>query len=230
MTITDSIAAKRLGYNIAVERLFDQMPTRFRKLPVSPSGFPVPKFVKWIDGVPDFRIVDSAHLRRCAGQKMCWLCGEPLGRHMAFVIGPMCAINRVSSEPPSHRDCARFAVKACPFLANPERKRDTHTELPADKYIPGFHLDRNPGVSLIWITDSYTRFRPQRGGDGTLFQIGPPVSLEWYARGRAATREEIMASIESGLPQLRKIAALDGCEAMIELEQGIVRGLALVPA
>ena len=32
-------------------------------------------------------------------------------------------MNRTSAEPPSHRDCAEFAVKACPFLTQRELTR-----------------------------------------------------------------------------------------------------------
>ena len=76
------------------------LPHRMRKLPISDRGFPVPRFVPWINGQPEFRGFDGEHLSRCVKLKRCWLCGEPLGKFMAFVIGPMCAVNRVSSEPP----------------------------------------------------------------------------------------------------------------------------------
>lgn len=31
---------------------------------------------------------------------------------MTFVVGPMCELNRISGEPPSHRECAEFSA-AC---------------------------------------------------------------------------------------------------------------------
>jgi hypothetical protein len=139
----------------------------------------------------------------------------------------MCAVNRINSEPPSHLDCARFAVKACPFLTQPRRPRNEH-DLPEGHEQPaGIVIDRNPGVSLIWITESYTRVRAT---GGVLFRVGDHVGLEWYAHGRKATREEIMTSINGGLPILRAMAEKDGPEAMEELNLQIERGLALVPA
>jgi hypothetical protein len=206
------------------------VPSRMVRLPISENGFPVPKFVKWIDGVPDFRAVDSAWLAKAVRCKLCWLCGEKLGRHMAFVIGPMCAINRTNSEPPSHLDCARFAVRACPFLTQPKRIRNEH-DLPADRIpAPGMPLDRNPGVALIWITESYRLYETHIGHPGMLFALGDPTALEWYAYGRAATREEIMHSIASGLPALRKVAEQEGPDAIATLDEAVARGLALVPA
>jgi hypothetical protein len=155
------------------------------------------------------------------------LCGEKLGRYMAFVIGPMCAINRVNSEPPSHLECARFAVAACPFMTHPERRRN-ETDLPQDGEAPaGIAIARNPGVTLIWVTASYQPFKLP---NGVLFKLGEPTALEWYARGREATRAEIMHAIETGLPLLRQIAAQEGPGAMAELEREVERGLKLVPA
>jgi hypothetical protein len=81
-------------------------------------------------------------------------------------------------------------------------------------------------VALVWVTEAYGL---KRTGKGILFEVGEPTKLEWYARGRPATRDEIMASIESGLPLLREIAAEEGREAVAELEKLIERGLTLVP-
>jgi len=211
-------------YNVAINRL--DMPRRFLKLPVDSRGYPVPRFVEWIDGVPDFRCVDGRWLQHAVRFNLCWLCGEPMGRYMAFVIGPMCCINRVSSEPPSHLDCARFACKACPFLTQPKRIRNVH-DLPEDGVNPGgIMIERNPGVAALWVTESYEMFEIP---NGRLFQVGEPVKIEWYARGRIATREEIMHSIDTGLPLLRDVAKKEGPEAIADLEQKITRGLALVP-
>lgn len=223
-----------MTYNHAIARL--EMPERFRHLPIDERGYPVPKFVEWIDGKPDFRVVDGRWMGRAVRERRCWLCGEQLGRYLAFVIGPMCAINRVNSEPPSHLECARFAVKACPFMVNPQRKRDTHTPLPeGHEQAAGIPLDRNPGVMLIWVTKSYRPFRAIRDvrpgtPGGVLFSLGDPTSLEWYARGRAATRSEILASINSGLPLLRGIAEQEGTEALNAFNKLKERGMALVPA
>jgi hypothetical protein len=211
-------------YNIAIQRL--DMPARFRRLPIDDRGFPIPKFVATLDGKPDFRVIAPGWWETCYKRKLCWLCGEQLGRHKAFVIGPMCAITRVTSEPPSHRECAEFAVKSCPFLTQPHRKRDI-SNLPEEGYVSGVHLDRNPGASVIWITDDYKAFN---ANPGVLIKLGDPKELSWWSHGRAASREEIMGSINGGLPLLREIARKDGADAEADLDKMITRGLALVPA
>src|ERR1700722_8284381 len=101
-----------------------EMPDRFKGLQISDEGYPIPYFVGWVDGKPDFRLADPEKLAVCYRHRRCWLCGEPLGKFLAFVIGPMCAINRNTAEPPSHYDCALYACIACPFLSQPKMRRN----------------------------------------------------------------------------------------------------------
>src|SRR5215831_3288717 len=100
-----------------------ELPRRLKALPVDARGYPVPWFVAWHDGVPDFRIADTAKWRRAVRERRCWVCGDRLGRYLAFVIGPMCGINRTTTEPPLHRECAEWSVMNCPFLVRPHAKR-----------------------------------------------------------------------------------------------------------
>ncbi|WP_249733956.1 hypothetical protein [Bradyrhizobium sp. sGM-13] len=194
-----------------------EMPKRLSHLPISSEGFPVPYFVPWVDGKPEFRGFDGEKLGICVRHKRCWLCGETLGKWLAFTVGPMCGVNRTSAEPPSHYDCSRYAVSACPFLTQPRMRRN-EADLPEHRGPAGFMIRRNPGVTLIWVTDNYKPFR-DRGGVGVLFHIGELERVEFYAEGRAAMRDEIMVSIDSGMPILREMAELDGPEAIAELDE-----------
>jgi hypothetical protein len=81
---------------------------------------------------------------------------------------------------------------------------------------------------VIWITKRYAPISD--GGGGTLFQIGDPIEVYWYTEGRPATRAEILAAIDKGLPFLRKAASDEGPEAIHELEGYIKRAMPLVPA
>jgi hypothetical protein len=178
-----------------------------RDLPVDERGFPVPWFVAWVDGKPEFRAMDREKFVRAIKQRLCWVCGERLGTNLCFVAGPMCGINRTSSEPPSHVECARWSAKNCPFLSNPRmiRREDEVTDKGKEN-VAGFGLTRNPGVAMLWITRQYDVFRVD---NGWLIQMGEPESVEWWACGRAATREEVMHSIETGLPNLESIAKME---------------------
>jgi hypothetical protein len=194
-------------------REFIDMPDRIARLPLDARGFPVPKFVRWFNGQPDFRIIDPAHMAACVRHNRCWICGEAMGIHKAFVIGPMCCINRITSEPPSHRECAIFAARNCPFLATPSARR-REKNLPEHRFVPGEMISRNPGVACVWMTRAYELVHVR---NGTLFRIGAPDSFEFYAHGRAATRAEIDESVGSGFPLLKAAAERDGKQAVAEL-------------
>lgn len=187
------------------------LPPKMRGLPIDKRGFPVPFFVATVNGEPDHRMVEPRAMKACVEQGRCWICGGPLGAFKSFTVGPMCAINRLSSEPPAHRECARYSATACPFLSRPHAHR-RDAGLPPEFHAPaGGFLRRNPGVSLVWTTRTYKPFRApsEDGRIGVLFDMGEPDSMEWFAEGRAATREEIEASIATGLPHLIEVAEAD---------------------
>lgn len=202
------------------------MPARMRKLPVNEKGFPVPAFVAWLNlagdrylpewtrgARRDFRVINPDYLDRCYRLSKCWICGEPLGRHRVFAIGPMCAVNRTTMEPPSHRDCVEYATKTCPFMMRPRMVRN-YKDMPSDKSAPGVLIERNPGVYCLWETETYRRFRAP---GGLLCAIGEPQKVEWVREGRPATRAEVVESIDSGMPLLTAEAMKEGPEALADL-------------
>jgi hypothetical protein len=208
------------------------MPGRVALLPRNKAGYPVPWFAAIIDGQPDFRIIRHGGIQIALKRGLCWVCGVPFLRQedRAFVIGPMCAVNRVSAEPPSHRDCAIYSATHCPFLAVPQmRRRDRH--MPADRVEPaGKAILRNPGVALAWVTGYRSWSTFDDGNGGMLFDVGEPREALWFARGREATRAEVLASIDSGLPILREQAQAQSQHAVAELERQHAEALELVPA
>jgi hypothetical protein len=205
------------------------MPERIQRLPVSPEGFPVPWFVWWDEGVPDFRVAASGRLADAYNRKLCWTCGEPLGRNMALLLGPMCVINRTISEPGSHRDCAIYAAKACPFLSNPRMRRNT-VDLPEARVdAAGMGLKRNPGAVAVWVCREVRAFRADHGRAGVLFTFGDPTEVRWYCQGRTATRAEVVVSLDSGMPTLAALAEDEGPEAVAELQKYILRAQQYLP-
>lgn len=226
---SDGLSFDGRGYNTTVMRV--PMPARIKKLPVSAQGYPIPWFVPWDGDEPITQAADPAKLREAVLHNKCWVCGDVMGVYKTFLIGPMCAVNRITSEPPQHRECAEYAAKVCPFLIKPAMKRnpidDDRKRSPA-----GVFIERNPGVSLVWVTRGFKRFTP-RGG-GILFSVGDPIEILWFAEGRTATRAEILASMDSGLPFLMDAAkaqeatGIEGCVA--DVERSYQRALTLVPA
>lgn len=189
----------------ALRAELEELPSRMKTLPVDERGYVVPWFVDWVDGKPEFRAMDREKWARAVRGKLCWVCGEKMGRWMTFVAGPMCGINRTSSEPPAHLECARWSARNCPFLNNPDaiRRVDETVGMVSDN-TPGFAITRNPGVTMLWTTKDYSLFDDGHGK--LLLHMGAPESVEWYACGKAATREQVEESINSGLPALVALA------------------------
>lgn len=208
-------------------RALPPMPKGISKLPVH-RGFPVPYFVAWVDGVPDFRIMDSEKFYKAPKHKRCWVCGEKLGTELAFTIGPMCAVNRTISEPPSHPECAEWSARACPFLSRPHmtRREGNYPDQPLYE-AAGRGLSRNPGVAIVWVTRSYKLFNPRtvdaQANAGLLVEIGRPIRVRAFREGRAATPAEVIQSIATGFPALAEVAVQEGLSAVRVLEESLDR-------
>jgi hypothetical protein len=215
------------------------LPMHMRDLRRDVRGYVVPFFVAWIhegkevrpgNGRPDFRIVSSKAYEDCVKSGVCWLCGKPLGSYKSYTIGPMCVINRTTSEPPSHLACAMYAVKVCPFMLNPNRSRNEAGMPPLQDNVPGIALSRNPGVMAIWVATGKGHTYMNDGQDGILLRLKPdPFHVHWCREGRNATREEAVGSINSGLPFLEKIAREEGEGAYRELARLVKEALPLLP-
>ncbi len=166
--------------------------------------------------------------REAAGHGIkCWICGEPLGRWLAFPIGPMCAITRTISEPPSHLECVEWSVRNCPFLTQSSMVR-RDDDLPTDaREAAGHGIKRNPGVTCVWVTRSFEVFNDGRGKP--LFTIGDPDRVMWWCEGRTATAAEVDASVTTGLPILMAAAQRDGKFAVEALGKVYERARALFP-
>ena len=199
----------------------EPLPERMLHLPIDHRGYVVPWFVEWVpdqDGIPfpEFRAVSPHKIRYAVIKKLCWVCGKPLGAHKAFVVGPMCGVNRIAAEPPSHLECARWSARNCPFLSKPQMVRRTDETFEAmQEEPPGIMIERNPGVVLLWICKGYQVIGDGRGGK--LCSLGDPESVEWYFQGRAATRAEVEESVRTGLPALTAFLPQDEDRRGVEL-------------
>jgi len=205
------------------------MPSAIAALPTDKVGRPVPWFLQWFDGAPDFRVADTRKFDVATAEGLCWTCGGECWRDetIGFLVGPMCAVNRVSSEPPSHVDCAVYAARVCPFLTTPGMVR-RERGLPANYEDPaGIMITRNPGVALVWVTDTY---RTEDVGNGILYTMGEPVDALWFARGRPATRGEVLTSLYTGVPELEKYARAEGPDALADLGRRLSAMADLIPA
>lgn len=206
----------------------EPLPSRMQLLKVDVRGYPIPWFVAYVDGVPDFRVADGEKRHAALQHKLCWVCGGQLGRWLAFVLGPMCTITRTTTEPPVHRECAEWSARNCPFLVQPRAVR-RDAGLPTEAEIPGgIAILRNPGVAAIWITRGFEIFDDGRGK--SLITVGRADEVVWYCEGRAATRAEVVESIDSGMPALLAMAKSEGPFAVEELGKQAKRAEVHYPA
>lgn len=194
----------RLHMDMKPRELRGDIPRHMAALPRDERGYPVPWFCAWIDGKPDFRVADVSKVRNAVIGSRCWICGKTLGRFRSFVIGPMGAMNRVHSEPPSHHECAQYAIRVCPFLALPKAHRRA-INLP-EKIDPDGLDPVNPGVVIEWISREARVFESKRS---LLFELGEPESVHWFTEGRAATRDEAQHALDEATDKLFAMAGTD---------------------
>jgi hypothetical protein len=209
------------------------IPPCMRQLPRDHAGRPVPYFAaRLADGSRDFRVTSPAAVRDAVRRGLSWVCGRPFlprDEH-AFVLGPMCGVTGTTAEPPCHLDCAVYSARACPFLATPQMTRRERRMPEGTAEPPGIMIRRNPGVTLVWVTAPRRWACQREPGGGLLFNVGDtPGRALWFARGRDATRAEVLESIESGLPLLREMAERDGPGAVADLTRMTARALELIP-
>ena len=107
-------------------------PERIARLPVDERGYPIPFFVAYVDGVPDFRIVDHPKVVDAALKQKCFICGDKLGQHFFFATGPRSAILMKTNHGPSHKECIEYSLSACPFILYPnvQRRRAALPDIP----------------------------------------------------------------------------------------------------
>jgi hypothetical protein len=109
------------------------------------GGYPVPFVQMWIDGKPDFRVIDPEKSTRCVRQKLCAICGVKLGEFCYFIGGDLCKQNHLFTDPAMHGPCAEFATRACAFL--PGRKAE--------------YSDRPVDVSVVRVEQMAASVRPR---------------------------------------------------------------------
>ena len=173
------------------------VPPRLAARPRDARGYPIPVTVLVdANGLPDFRVTDTRQWLRAVQFRTCGLCGEPLGRHLAFVGGPACHDNRIFTDLPMHRDCAEYALKVCPFLAL--RNFRYATKLPSLEGVAALNVnemvsDARPACFFLGVTRSY---RPVRDGSGQLYvQAQAWEEVTWWQQGRPLAQRPDIARV-----------------------------------
>src|SRR4051812_28481995 len=94
-----------------------EVPKEVGDLAVDGRGYVIPFFVSYIDGKPDFRILDPVKQYRCIGERLCGVCGRKLPKDsMFFIGGKLTLANRLCTDPGMHRVCAEYSLMTCPHM------------------------------------------------------------------------------------------------------------------
>jgi len=96
-----------------------QMPASLARRPQY-NGMPIP-FMSPIDaeGRPLFSIDDEILKMRAINERLCGLCGEPLGQWIGFIGEAANRDARIFQQPGMHVNCIQYAATICPWIANP---------------------------------------------------------------------------------------------------------------
>lgn len=162
------------------------IPERLATRPVDRRGYPIPWTVKLdLEGRPDFRVIDAEKVTMAVNLKRCAMCGEQLGRHLAFIGGPVSFSTRLFTDMPMHKVCATYAIQVCPWLAAPNMRY-------AEK------LPQMSGAVTVMHTEEMVLERPERffiattkgcrlvrtPGGSIVMQADPWEWHEWWRHGR----------------------------------------------
>jgi hypothetical protein len=83
-------------------------------------GFTIP-FIVLRDntGKAHFQINDSLKVNQAINERLCAICGKPLGSDMWLAGGPLSAFHPHGAyvDTPTHQECGNYAMRVCPYLA-----------------------------------------------------------------------------------------------------------------
>lgn len=153
------------------------IPDFLKHLAVDARGYVIPYFVPIIDGKPDFRMLDEKKQILCIKNKLCLICGKRLLKGtMFFISGPVGVKNRVSTDPPAHRECAEYSLAVCPHLllqkAQCNERGDQIKDLQSRNPIIQAEKSgeiRNPDKIFLIRSSGYNIF-PNPSGTGSLLK------------------------------------------------------------
>lgn len=109
------------------ERPAPPIPRTLINRPTTPDGLVIPWInVQLADGGADFRSQHNTRFAQAWIGKLCQSCGQKLTAPVVCLCGPNQLEQLLFDEPPTHPECALYAVSACPMVGGrQDRYRDT---------------------------------------------------------------------------------------------------------
>lgn len=98
------------------------MPERIARLPRDKRGYPIPWNVLRDGETAFFTVNDDRRTWEALRRGLCPICGDKLGRWLWLLGGPRSAFDPDGcyADLPGHRECIKFALRTCPYLAAPK--------------------------------------------------------------------------------------------------------------
>jgi hypothetical protein len=161
------------------------LPKHLLGRPRDDRGYPIPHTVMIRpDGKPDFRIIDQEKAGAAGKARRCTLCGQPMGRFVAFVGGPLCHQYRHFADGPMHRDCALFAVQTCPHIVLPKAQyREGDKVAGAGMTLQPIEWV-DPDKPDLFMVATTTRYEIKVDQGHLLYAAAPWESVTWWREGR----------------------------------------------
>lgn len=177
-------------------------PRSMTSRPVDHRGFYVPWFVTKKDEQDhwDFQGIDSRRFYEAMDKHLCWVSGQPLGKYVSFVVGPMCCINLVAGDPPTRREEAEWSARVCPFLSRPLALRGP---IPEDHVTGGNMVPDNPGTVAVWTCLKNTVGFNRKTN---LFHLPEPTSVEFWHKSERASKEQVKEAMKIGARKIKAMA------------------------
>lgn len=137
------------------------------------GNLPIP----WIthireDGSPDFRVHDQQRRWQAARERLCQLCGDPLGELAVFVGREVSAARGLFGEPPMHPECFAYAREVCPWLGG-----RPHSDRDGDDVTTFIKRASDPRWLRVWVCREWAPL-----SDGRYWAAAPVEPAEWLRR------------------------------------------------
>ena len=166
------------------------MPDFIATLPRTERGMPIPWFVDPTRTPLDFRVMSGERFMQAIKQRICWVCGKPLGPSMAFVGGPLSAATRSYTDPGSHIACATYAAQHCPYLATPNARASEKAPENTVQIAEETRVEYAERAVVVLVAAGCTFPRP----DQRVIRPSGYKRIMWFFEGREATMEECRAA------------------------------------
>lgn len=178
-------------------------------LPLDARGYPIPTIVyRDGDGKPHFTVNEESLRQHVIRMDECSICGGKLLRGRWYVGGFRSAFHPHGAylDPAMHAECAEYALKVCPYLANPSYtkrieartvKKDDPTPLVIDPTMD----PKRPElfVAIMTTGQRYNRHEnpvlAARNAIGTIVPKRPYVQVQYWVQGKHIPFHEAQAII-----------------------------------